>query len=197
MLSLQLKRVMESDAAMTEDLIAYNIIPLDGPSITNVIASLPEVIVHFLRFRSIYILFYLLFFLAQRIYQVQAAILALMYHRDLPKLPPDADFSIPATRKADMLDFLHYIFGFQVCASLIKCYIGLIFICVLSLYYMSSGTLSLIKLLNYLFEMFYHGCQRDNVCNQREHIVHLLANEQSQLRILEETEPVSLIALLF
>ncbi|RVW48602.1 Callose synthase 9 [Vitis vinifera] len=31
--------------------------------------------------------------------------------------------------------------------------------------------------------------QKDNVCNQREHVVHLLANEQSQLRILEETEP--------
>ncbi|KAF3452614.1 hypothetical protein FNV43_RR03047 [Rhamnella rubrinervis] len=114
----ELKRLMESDAAMIEDLIAYNIIPLDGPSITNVIASLPE---------------------------VQAAILALKYHRDLPNLPPNLPpaFSIPATRKADMLDFLHYIFGFQ----------------------------------------------KDNVSNQREHIVHLLANEQSQLRILEETEP--------
>lgn len=41
---LQLKRVMESDAAMTEDLIAYNIIPLDAPNITNSIVSLPEVI---------------------------------------------------------------------------------------------------------------------------------------------------------
>lgn len=35
---------MESDAAMTEDLIAYNIIPLDAPNITNSIVSLPEVI---------------------------------------------------------------------------------------------------------------------------------------------------------
>lgn len=42
-LSLQLKKVMESDAAMTEDLIAYNIIPLDGPSLTNVISDMPEV----------------------------------------------------------------------------------------------------------------------------------------------------------
>lgn len=33
---------MESDAAMTEDLIAYNIIPLDGPSLTNAIVALPE-----------------------------------------------------------------------------------------------------------------------------------------------------------
>ncbi|XP_008225069.1 PREDICTED: callose synthase 9 isoform X1 [Prunus mume] len=110
----ELKRVMESDAAMTDDLIAYNIIPLDAPSITNVIVSLPE---------------------------VQAAVSALKYFRGLPNLP--TDFSIPATRDPDMLDFLHYIFGFQ----------------------------------------------KDNVSNQREHIVHLLANEQSRLRIPEETEP--------
>ncbi|CAB4281726.1 unnamed protein product [Prunus armeniaca] len=110
----ELKQVMESDAAMTEDLIAYNIIPLDAPSITNVIVSLPE---------------------------VQAAVSALKYFRGLPNLP--TDFSIPATRDPDMLDFLHYIFGFQ----------------------------------------------KDNVSNQREHIVHLLANEQSRLRIPEETEP--------
>ena len=41
---LQLKRVIESDAAMTEDLIAYNIIPLDAPAITNAIVAFPEVI---------------------------------------------------------------------------------------------------------------------------------------------------------
>ncbi|XP_050371424.1 callose synthase 9 [Argentina anserina] len=111
----ELKRVMESDAAMTEDLIAYNIIPLDAPSITNVIMSLTE---------------------------VQAAVSALKYFRGLPKLP--TDFPIPATREPDMLDFLHYVFGFQ----------------------------------------------KDNVSNQREHIVHLLANEQSRFRISEETVPI-------
>ena len=42
---------------------------------------------------------------------------ALKYYRGLPKLP--VDFPIPATRNADMLDFLHYIFGFQVCVSMI------------------------------------------------------------------------------
>ena len=47
--------------------------------------------------------------------QVQAAVAALKYFPGLPKLP--ADFPIPATRNADMLDFLHYIFGFQVCLS--------------------------------------------------------------------------------
>ncbi|KAG2675090.1 hypothetical protein I3760_13G168900 [Carya illinoinensis] len=109
----ELKRVMESDAAMTEDLIAYNIIPLDGPSLTNAIVDLPE---------------------------VRAAVSAVKYFRGLPKLP--VDFLIPATRNADILDFLHYIFGFQ----------------------------------------------KDNVSNQREHIIHLLANEQSRLHIPEEPE---------
>ncbi|KAJ4980192.1 hypothetical protein NE237_010972 [Protea cynaroides] len=110
----ELKRVIESDAAMTEDLIAYNIIPLDAPTMANAIMSLPE---------------------------VQAAKSALRYFRGLPKLP--GDFSVPATRNADMLDYLQFVFGFQ----------------------------------------------KDNVCNQREHIVHLLANEQSRLGIPEEIEP--------
>ncbi|KAI3414751.1 uncharacterized protein J3R85_015925 [Psidium guajava] len=110
----ELRRVMESDVAMTEDLVAYNIIPLDAPSTTNVIATLPE---------------------------VRAAVSALSYFRDLPELP--ADYPLPATRHADIFDFLHYVFGFQ----------------------------------------------KDNVSNQREHVALLLANEQSQLSILEETEP--------
>ncbi|XP_021897923.1 callose synthase 9-like [Carica papaya] len=109
-----LKRVIESDAAMTEDLIAYNVIPLDAPTITNAIVSFPE---------------------------VRAAVSALKYHRGLPKLP--VDFPIPSTRNADMLDFLQYVFGFQ----------------------------------------------KDNVANQREHVVLLLSNEQSRLGIPEQTEP--------
>ncbi|KAH7653612.1 callose synthase protein [Dioscorea alata] len=114
LISEEMKRVMESDAAMTEDVIAYNIIPLDAPSITNAIVSFPE---------------------------VRAAVSALKYHRELPKLP--GDFSLPASRSADMLDFLQYVFGFQ----------------------------------------------KDNVCNQREHIIHLLANEQSRLGNPVGTEP--------
>lgn len=43
----------------------------------------------------------------------------------------------------------------------------------------------------YLMREVY-GYQKGNVSNQREHIVNLLANEQSQLRIPEETEPVNL-----
>lgn len=52
----QMKRVMESDAAMTEDLIAYNIIPMDAQTITNAIVSLGEVITS--------VTFALLFFLS-------------------------------------------------------------------------------------------------------------------------------------
>lgn len=39
----QMKRVMQADAAMSEDVVPYNIIPLDAPSITNVITSFSEV----------------------------------------------------------------------------------------------------------------------------------------------------------
>ncbi|PIN22751.1 1,3-beta-glucan synthase/callose synthase catalytic subunit [Handroanthus impetiginosus] len=111
----EMKRVMESDAAMIEDLVPYNIIPLDAPTITNPIVSFPE---------------------------VRAAVSSLKYYGDLPKLP--GTFSAPASRSLDMFDLLQYTFGFQ----------------------------------------------KDNVSNQREHVVHLLANEQSRLHILEESEPI-------
>ena len=39
----QLKHVIDSDAAMSEDTIAYNIIPLDAPVTTNATTSFPEV----------------------------------------------------------------------------------------------------------------------------------------------------------
>lgn len=111
----ELKRMMESDAAMTED-IAYNIIPLDDTtSTTNAIVSFNE---------------------------VRAAVSALKYFRGLPKLP--GEFSLPSTRSIDLFDFLHFSFGFQ----------------------------------------------QGNVSNQREHIVHLLANEQTRLRVPEEPEPI-------
>lgn len=38
--------------------------------------------------------------------------------------------------------------------------------------------------------MFFGSWQKDNVSNQREHIIHLLANEQSRLGIPEDPEPV-------
>ena len=47
------------------------------------------------------------------------------------------------------------------------------------------------KIFNlYCLMLNFDGLQKDNVSNQREHVVHLLANEQSRLRIPEENEPV-------
>uniref|UniRef100_A0ACD5TTT0 Uncharacterized protein n=1 Tax=Avena sativa TaxID=4498 RepID=A0ACD5TTT0_AVESA len=114
LISEEMKKVMQKDAARTEDVVAYNIIPLDALSTTNAIVTFPE---------------------------VRAAISALQYHRDLPRLP--ATISVPDARNSDMLDLLHCVFGFQ----------------------------------------------KGNVSNQREHIVHLLANEQSRLGKLSGNEP--------
>uniref|UniRef100_A0A0E0CUA4 1,3-beta-glucan synthase n=1 Tax=Oryza meridionalis TaxID=40149 RepID=A0A0E0CUA4_9ORYZ len=114
LISEEMKRVMQKDAERTEDVVAYNIIPLDALSTTNAIVNFPE---------------------------VRAAISALQYHRELPRLP--ATFSVPDARNSDMLDLLHCVFGFQ----------------------------------------------KDNVTNQREHVVHLLANEQSRLGKLPGNEP--------
>jgi hypothetical protein len=41
--STQMKEVMQKDAARTEDAVAYNIIPLDSLSTTNLIVTFPEV----------------------------------------------------------------------------------------------------------------------------------------------------------
>jgi callose synthase len=38
-----MKKMMEKDAEMTEDVVAYNIIPIDCPSTTNDIVLFPEV----------------------------------------------------------------------------------------------------------------------------------------------------------
>lgn len=80
----EFKKVMESDAAMTEGAVAYNIVPLDAPVVANAITSFPE---------------------------VKAAISALSYSRDWPRLPDD--YSVPQGRSMDILDLLQYIFGFQ------------------------------------------------------------------------------------
>lgn len=49
---------------------------------------------------------------------------------------------------------------------------------------------SLKKFIAEINPYIFHVRQKDNVANQREHIVHLLANEQSRLGIPEESEPV-------
>lgn len=101
--------MIESDAAMTEDLVAYNIIPLDAPTKINVITAFPEVSSFILLvIENSYLQGY-----ADTIHmQVQAAISAVKYFRGLPKLPDN--FPIPASRDADIFDFLQYVFGFQV-----------------------------------------------------------------------------------
>ncbi|XP_062209649.1 callose synthase 9 isoform X2 [Phragmites australis] len=115
LISEEMKKVMQKDAERTEDVVAYNIIPLDALSTTtNAIVTFSE---------------------------VRAAISALQYHRDLPRLP--GTFSVPDARNSDMLDLLQCVFGFQ----------------------------------------------EGNVKNQREHIIHLLANEQSRLGKLSGNEP--------
>ncbi|CAL4920447.1 unnamed protein product [Urochloa decumbens] len=115
LISEEMKRVMQKDAERTEDVVPYNIIPLDAlSSTTNAIVTFPE---------------------------VRAAISTLQYHRDLPRLP--STFSVPDARNSDMLDLLQCIFGFQ----------------------------------------------EGNVKNQREHIVHLLANEQSRVGKPSGNEP--------
>ncbi|KAH9789382.1 callose synthase 9 [Citrus sinensis] len=132
-----LKQVIDSDAAMTDDLVAYNIVPLDAPTVANAIVSFPE---------------------------VQAAVSALKYFGDLPRLPED--FPIPPSRNIDMLDFLHFVFGFQ-CHSIES----------------SNGRRARWE------EGRGRRDEKDNVSNQREHIVLLLANEQSRLGIPDENEP--------
>ncbi|CAL4912246.1 unnamed protein product [Urochloa decumbens] len=115
LISEEMKMVMQKDAERTEDVVPYNIIPLDAlSSTTNAIVTFPE---------------------------VRAAISTLQYHRDLPRLP--STFSVPDARNSDMLDLLQCIFGFQ----------------------------------------------EGNVKNQREHIVHLLANEQSRVGKPSGNEP--------
>ncbi|CAN6285923.1 unnamed protein product [Urochloa humidicola] len=115
LISEEMKRVMQKDAERTEDVVPYNIIPLDAlSSTTNAIVTFPE---------------------------VRAAISTLQYHRDLPRLP--STFPVSDARNSDMLDLLQCVFGFQ----------------------------------------------EGNVKNQREHIVHLLANEQSRLGKPSGNEP--------
>ncbi|XP_076929044.1 callose synthase 10-like [Bidens hawaiensis] len=66
------------------DLTPYNIVPLDVPSSTNAVGFYQE---------------------------VRAAITALKYHEQYPRLP--ADFVVPAQRNLDIFDLLEFVFGFQ------------------------------------------------------------------------------------
>ncbi|KAK9726727.1 hypothetical protein RND81_05G233500 [Saponaria officinalis] len=80
----ELRRVEKSDATMSGELLPYNIIPLEAPSLTNAIGVFPE---------------------------VRGAISAIKYAENFPRLP--ANFKISGKRNADMFDLLEFVFGFQ------------------------------------------------------------------------------------
>ncbi|XP_057994915.1 callose synthase 10-like [Hevea brasiliensis] len=67
------------------ELIPYNIVPLEAPSLNNSTEVFPE---------------------------VRGAISAIKYTEHFPRLP--ADFEISGVCDADMLDLLEYVFGFQL-----------------------------------------------------------------------------------
>ncbi|XP_038685506.1 callose synthase 10 isoform X2 [Tripterygium wilfordii] len=66
------------------ELTPYNIVPLESPSLANVIGVFPE---------------------------VRGAVAAIKYTEHFPRLP--AEFDISGQRDADMFDLLEYVFGFQ------------------------------------------------------------------------------------
>ncbi|KAI3499518.1 hypothetical protein L1887_35319 [Cichorium endivia] len=80
----EIKRLKKTDKGLSGDLTPYNIVPLDAPSLSNAIGFYPE---------------------------VRAAISALRYHGEFPRLP--AYFEVPAQRNLDMFDLLEFVFGFQ------------------------------------------------------------------------------------
>ncbi|KAM7475705.1 hypothetical protein LguiB_022948 [Lonicera macranthoides] len=80
----ELRRIKRSDATLAAELTPYNIVPLEGPSISNAIGFFPE---------------------------VRGAISAIRYTEQFPRLP--ADFVVSGKRAMDMFDLLEYVFGFQ------------------------------------------------------------------------------------
>ncbi|XP_068634434.1 callose synthase 10 [Aristolochia californica] len=80
----ELRKVKKSEATLTGELTPYNIVPLDAPSMTNLIGLFPE---------------------------VRAAASAIHYTEHFPKF--SADFEVPQLRNLDMFDLLQYVFGFQ------------------------------------------------------------------------------------
>jgi len=120
-----MKKVMQKDAARTEDVVPYNIIPLDAlSSTTNAIVTFPEVIAQDKAFCFLDLEVVIPFALFE--FQVRAAISTLQYHRDLPRLP--GTFPVPDARNSDMLDLLQCIFGFQV--SVLRCNLSVFIMCI-------------------------------------------------------------------
>ncbi|KAH7528293.1 hypothetical protein FEM48_Zijuj05G0057200 [Ziziphus jujuba var. spinosa] len=80
----ELRRIKSTDATLSGELTPYNIVPLEGTSLTNAIGVFPE---------------------------VRGAISAIRCTEHFPGLP--ADFEVTGQRDADMFDLLEYVFGFQ------------------------------------------------------------------------------------
>lgn len=80
----ELRGIEKSDVALSGELMPYNIVPLEAPSLTNAIGAFPE---------------------------VRGAISAVRYAENFPRLP--AGFGISGQRDADMFDLLEFVFGFQ------------------------------------------------------------------------------------
>ncbi|KAF3437237.1 hypothetical protein FNV43_RR19990 [Rhamnella rubrinervis] len=80
----ELQRIKRTDAMLSGELTPYNIVPLEGTSLSNAIGVFPE---------------------------VRGAVSAIRYAEHFPRLP--SDFEITGQRDADMFDLLEYVFGFQ------------------------------------------------------------------------------------
>ncbi|KAJ8450624.1 hypothetical protein Cgig2_020261 [Carnegiea gigantea] len=80
----ELRGIEKSDVALSGELMPYNIVPLEAPSLTNAIGVFPE---------------------------VRGATSAVRYAENFPRLP--AGFEISGQRDADMFDLLEFVFGFQ------------------------------------------------------------------------------------
>ncbi|KAJ3672614.1 hypothetical protein LUZ60_007335 [Juncus effusus] len=80
----EVRRIKRSDAALKGELMPYNIVPLDAPSLTNVVGFFPE---------------------------VRAAVAAIGDMSNLPRLP--SNFQRPEMRNFDIFDLLQFVFGFQ------------------------------------------------------------------------------------
>ncbi|GER25525.1 3 glucan synthase [Striga asiatica] len=149
----ELRRIKKSNATMSGELVPYNIVPLEAPSLTNAIGYFPE---------------------------VRGAISAIRYTEQFPRLP--ADFEISGQRSLDMFDLLEYVFGFQKLSSLsalchfrsISCFMDKREVFEWKL----ASSLSVCNIV-----------QKDNIRNQREHVVLTLANAQSRLGIPVEADP--------
>ncbi|CAD5193134.1 callose synthase 10-like [Musa acuminata AAA Group] len=80
----EVRKIRKSDATLGGELMPYNIVPVDAPSLTNAISFFPE---------------------------VRAAISAIGYPSEFPRFSVDSQVS--QQKNQDMFDLLEFVFGFQ------------------------------------------------------------------------------------